>query len=423
MKRVVKYGVLVILFSVLLLSLNGCNSNKEPTASFSVDPGSGGAPLNVTLDGSNSADEDGIVDTFSWEFGDGSTGGGRIVEHTFASPGEYTITLTVTDNDGAEATATNTVTVEESPPVARITPEPKDGEAPVTVTFDLSQSSDPDGVIEEYTLDFGDGASTSGTDLLNVIEHEYETAGEYEATLEVTDDNGLTNAATATINVKQPPPKNKLPNASISADSRSGTAPLTVNFTAGDSSDPDGELVSYEWQFGDGEASSGENVSHTYQQAGNYTVTLTIRDNRDGTASAETSITVNPATYFVGESADNGAVRITLQDATIQESINDWQSDAGKQFVIVDVTVRALKDDQYPSKSLNFKLEESNGRTQSVSLATSALDNYFSSDILNEGDMSRGKIAFEARKSSEYYHLIYDAPNQSPIQFEISNQG
>ncbi|MCF7875731.1 PKD domain-containing protein [Candidatus Bipolaricaulota bacterium] len=422
MKSLVKYGTLVILFSVLLLSLNGCNSNKKPTASFSANPGSGGAPLNVTLDASNSADEDGIVDNFSWEFGDGTTGGGRIVEHTFSSPGEYTITLTVTDNDGATAEATNTVTVEESPPTAKITAEPQEGEAPVNVTFDLSNSSDPDGVIEEYSLEFGDGETTSGTDLLNVIEHEYSTDGEYEVTLEVTDDNGLSSTTTKTINVQKPPPENKLPSASISVDSQSGTAPLTVNFSAGDSSDPDGELVGYVWQFGDGESSSGENVSHKYDSAGNFTAKLTVTDNRDGTATAETEITVDPATYYVGESAGNGSVRITLQDATMKEAIADWQSEAGRQFVIVEVTVRALKDDQYPSKSLNFKLEESNGRTQSVSLATSALENYFSSNILNQGDMSRGKMAFEARKSSEYYHLIYNAPNQSPIQFEIPNQ-
>lgn len=106
----------------------------------------------------------------------------------------------------------------------------------------------------------------------------------------------------------------------------------------------------------------------------------------------------------------------------MRESIDDWQSEAGRQFVIVTVTVRALEDDQYPSKSLNFKLEESSGRTQTVSLATSSLDGYFQSDILNQGDISRGKIVFEARKSSDIYHLIYEAPGQPPIQFEIENE-
>ncbi len=423
MKRSLKYVGIVILFSILLLSLNGCNSNEEPTASFTVDPSQGSAPLEATLDASNSEDPDGIIDDFSWEFGDGTTGGGRVVKHTFSSPGEYTINLTVTDNDGSTATTTGSVSVEASSPSANLGVEPEEGEAPLTVTFDLSASKDPDGVIEEYTLEFGDGESTSGTDLLNVIEHTYEESGEYTASLEVTDDDGLSATEEITVTAEEPPPENEPPSASFTAEPVEGTAPLRVELSAEESTDPDGNIESYQWEFGDGSTSRGSNVTHEYEQGGDYTVTLTVIDDRDGSDTAETTIAVDPATYYVGESVSNGSVRISLQDANITETIKDWEANSGRQFVIVDVTVRAMEDDQYPSKTLNFTLEESNGRTQPVSLATSALEGYFKSAVLDEGESSRGRIAFEARKSSEYYHLIYKAPNQGPIQFKIPNEG
>ncbi len=422
MRRFGKYVSLLFLFSLLIFTLNGCNSNEAPTASFSADPSTGGAPLLVTFDASNSEDQDGIIDQFEWEFGDGSTGNGRIVDHTYENTGEYTITLTVTDNNGSTDTTTGTVSVEASEPSASLTGDPEEGEAPLTVSFDLSGSEDPDGVIEEYTLEFGDGDSTSGTDLLNVIEHTYEEAGEYQATLEVVDDDGLNASTTTTINATEPPPENETPSAAISASPETGTAPLTVEFSAEESSDPDGQLVSYEWEFGDGRASRGSEVSHRYEQGGDYTVNLTVIDDRDGSDTAEKTISVDPATYYVGESASNGSVRITLQEANMRDSISDWEAEAGRQFVVVTVTVRALEDGQYPSKSLNFSLEESSGRTQPASLATSALEGYFQSNVLDEGETSSGKIAFEARESSDYYNLIYDAPNQGPIQFEIENE-
>lgn len=422
MKRSVKYLVLAILFSVLMISLNGCNSNEEPTASFSADPTTGGAPLQVTFDASNSEDQDGIIDSFDWEFGDGASTGGRVVEHSFSSPGEYTIELTVTDNDGATDSTTQTVTVEESDPSAALEAEPQEGEAPLTVSFDLSESEDPDGVIEEYTLDFGDDDSTSGDDLLDQIEHTYEEPGEYTVTLEVVDDDELTDTATITVEATEPPEENEPPVAEISASPETGTAPLTVEFSADESSDPDGEIEFYEWEFGDGSARRGREVTNEFKQGGDYTVTLTVIDDEDASDTTEKTISVEPETYSVGESASNDAVRITLQDASFAETINDWQAGAGRQFVILEINVRALEDDQYPSKSLNFTLEESDGREQTVSLATSALDGYFKSNVLEEGQSSRGKIAFEARKSSDYYLLIYDAPGQGPIQFEISNE-
>lgn len=85
----------------------------EPTASFTVDPPTGPAPLDVTVNGSGSTDSDGTIASYEWDFGNGTTGTGPTSGTTYASPGDYTITLTVTDDEGFVGKATQVVTVTE----------------------------------------------------------------------------------------------------------------------------------------------------------------------------------------------------------------------------------------------------------------------------------------------------------------------
>jgi len=77
-----------------------------------------------------------------------------------------------------------------------------DGEVPVTITFDISGSNDPDGVIATYTLDFGDGSTAAtGTDVTVPIVHEYEEAGTFTAVLTVTDNDGRIGMANAVVTI------------------------------------------------------------------------------------------------------------------------------------------------------------------------------------------------------------------------------
>ena len=91
-----------------------------------------------------------------------------------------------------------------------------------------------------------------------------------------------------------PPPEepNELPTAALTMDLDRGQAPLEVRFDASSSSDPDGNLVSYEWKFGDGATAAGVRVTHTYAGAGIFEVELAIKDDRDGEASARGQVTV-----------------------------------------------------------------------------------------------------------------------------------
>ena len=79
------------------------------------------------------------------------------------------------------------------------------GPAPLTVTFDISGSSDPDGAIISFTFDFGDGSALiHGTDLSLPIEHTYEHAGQYLASLSVVDNNGEERRMQTPIIVSEP---------------------------------------------------------------------------------------------------------------------------------------------------------------------------------------------------------------------------
>jgi len=71
-----------------------------PEAGFTASPSSGGTPLTVAFNAAASADPNGIISTYLWSFGDGSTGSGVPVVHTYATQGSYMALLTVTDNEG-----------------------------------------------------------------------------------------------------------------------------------------------------------------------------------------------------------------------------------------------------------------------------------------------------------------------------------
>ena len=156
------------------------------------------------------------------------------------------------------------------------------GIAPLTVTFDSGSSSD-DGLIVARAWDFGDG----GTSEEIAPSHTYTTTGEFEVTLTLTDDVGTQASETETISVTQGPV------AVISVDSLAAeSAPATLQFDATDSYDPDGEIASYSWDFGDGSRETEAEISHTYVSSGTFRVQLTVTDNTGVTGTDEALISI-----------------------------------------------------------------------------------------------------------------------------------
>jgi PKD repeat protein len=180
-----------------------------------------------------------------------------------------------------EAAGSSTPPPPNQPPAVSATASATSGTAPVTVTL-TATASDPDGQIVSYSWNFGDGTTASQSS----ISHTYQSAGSYTARVTVTDDKGATASASVVISVSAP--ANRPPTVSLAATPTSGAAPLSVRFTS-TASDPDGQVVSYRWEFGDSQTSSEVNPSHTYQ-AGSFTARLTVTDNLGATASATIQI-------------------------------------------------------------------------------------------------------------------------------------
>ena len=103
----------VVPLVLLVLSLVAACSllNAPPTASFTLTSGSWRSPAIVVCDASACVDSDGIVVKYEWSFGDGSTGSGEPISHTYTTSDTYTIILVVTDNGGKTSSASETITV------------------------------------------------------------------------------------------------------------------------------------------------------------------------------------------------------------------------------------------------------------------------------------------------------------------------
>ncbi|NNE34211.1 MAG: PKD domain-containing protein, partial [Rhodothermales bacterium] len=267
--------------------------NVAPSASFTAAPAADGNGLKIDLNASSSSDPDGSISSYSWTFGDGTSGNGRTVSHTYASGGTYNVRLTVRDNESATGTSSASITVTDpaepvnQQPVASFTAAPTGAAEGMEYEFDASNSVDTDGTIGSYSWTFGDGQTATGA----TVKHTFASAGSYTVRLTVIDNQSATGTASATINVTAPEtPSNRLPSASFSASQVSGGDPYTVRFDGSPSFDPDGTIASYSWDFGDESGASGVSASHTYSGAGSYTVTLTVTDNNGGTATSTATI-------------------------------------------------------------------------------------------------------------------------------------
>lgn len=225
----------------------------------------------VTFDGSGSSDNVGIVN-YTWTNVDtGFTLYGVSPSYTFEDPGTYVVVLEVRDAAGHTDTDQMTVTVRDAvPPSADAGPD-QSVSVGDTVTFDGSGSSDETS-IASYTWTFTDGGTVTLTGVAPT--YVFDTPGTYTVTLTVTDGGGNTDSDTMTVTVIDdvPPVADAGPDQEVEA----GT---TVSFDGSGSSDNVG-IASYEWEFTDGSlvTLTGVSPDYTFDNVGEFTVTLTVTD-------------------------------------------------------------------------------------------------------------------------------------------------
>ncbi len=266
-----------------------------PLATFSNTPGAPYVGDIILFNASLSSPNGGVIVGYLWDFDDGSplfNTTNVVTMRIYNLAGNYTVTLTVTDSEGLSDTQALLIVVGKAP-IAAFTYSPAFPKVDETVTFNASSSYDPNGFVANYTWNFGDGNITTTTN--PTITHAYSATGAYTVILTITDNDGYTDVAASPLTLGTP-------QASFAYSPVNPIAEQLITFNASSSYDPNGYIVSYVWNFGDGNITTVTQpaVTHSYVVSGNYTVSLTVADNQGltDTTSHIVSVGKSPVAFF-----------------------------------------------------------------------------------------------------------------------------
>ena len=296
----------------------------------------------LTFDGSASTSSAPGAPSYDWDFGDGSSHGtGVSPVHIYADNGSYTVTLIVTDGVGvASQPSQTTASISNSAPILGALSGPADPAPGTSLT--VSANFSDAGTLDTHnaSFDWGDGSNSAGTiseangSGSTSASHTYATAGQYTVTLALADNDGATSTGTLALSVQT----GNNPPIAKAGGPYTGTEGTAFTYNSTGSTDPDGNPITYDWDFGDGTAHSTLAAPrHAYGDNGVYTVTLIVTDSR-GAASlpSQTTATIANAlpviTLTRGPTSDFAAdhpfaVSATFTDNGARElhtSVIDW---------------------------------------------------------------------------------------------------
>lgn len=262
---------------------------------------------NISFDGSGSSDNNAIA-SYEWDFGDGNTATSQTPNHTYVDPGEYEVTLTVTDNAGNTDTDNISVTVKDvTDPTADANNSATSGDEDTPIKFNGSTSTDNETSIVSYEWDWTDDGVYEGSG--EEPTHTYADPGEYTVSLRVTDEGGNTDTDSITVSVEDVTD----PIANASNSDSSGFEDSALNFD-GTASTDNGNIDTYEWEFGDGTTDTGWTPSHSYADPGTYTVELTVTDDAGNTGTDTITVTIEDTT---DPTADAGSNKTVDEDTSV----------------------------------------------------------------------------------------------------------
>ena len=221
--------------------------------------------------GNESWDEDGNIVNYTWNFGDGKYNYTENPVHIFAENGEYNVTLTVRDNNGLEDTYILNIFVNK-PPIAIVDISSTTIMLGESITFDATDSYDLDGDIDFYYWNFDDGRTSNQV----VKEHAYTDSGIFNVSLKLIDNLNDISTTYYIIEVI-----NSLPNVDFTITPEIGNTLTEFEFTDM-STDSDGYIEEWLWDFGDGNTADAMNPTHYFSFPGYYNITLSLTDDQNG---------------------------------------------------------------------------------------------------------------------------------------------
>ena len=258
--------------------------NRAPTVGMQFAPRPAAVADNVTFVASGT-DPDAPQNelTYLWSFSDGPTATAPTVTRTFNSTGHYTVSVRAADPDGGvSGPRVVSFFVDLATPRVIFNWTPVIPARDQLVTFNDSSWS-ANGAIREWRWSFGDNTGVMGT---RQVSHVYKTNGTFTVKLIVTDSEGRSNVSEQQIVV------NLLPLPGFTAPPPPIELGVPVPFNDG-STDPDGVVVAWSWDFGDGRTSTERNPIHPgYTTPGTYPVRLTVTDDRGAQASTTAFVDV-----------------------------------------------------------------------------------------------------------------------------------
>ncbi len=197
----------------------------------------------------------------------------------------------------------------------------------LTLTFSANLGTFPDASSMNWDFDDGSFITNSSPATGQTVTHTFPNNGSFRVKVFVFNRQAMLGQGELGVVVRGP---NRAPTASFTVTqvptSQPGGGPRTFRFNAGNSSDVDGSIASFAWDFGDfSGAGSGQSIDHAYASSGRFTVRLTVTDDEGATGQTTQAVTANipPTADFTFLSADTeapGLLNVTFSGAASSDS-------------------------------------------------------------------------------------------------------